>query len=1205
MGKKTIRILALVFAFVILFASSSELLAISFNDAKDSWAKDYISWCSDRGIINGYTDATFKPDNKITKAEFASMLAKTISKEAPAIVDLKFEDVKTNDWFYAAVRKLVAFDIAANEKNFYPNQLITRELAVKWLAATIAFNADTSLLNAFVDANKVINKDAFAKLIELEIVGGYTDKTLRAKNFITRAEAAKLFYTYINKAVDKGLLVDKLKLDSNAEITNKEEGKAEYPYVPYRPRKDRNNDNKNHDYDHGDHNHGDEEDTKPVVPKKRFTLNIKSTDDYTVEISPQSPDGKYEEGQIIELRITINNDKKELKQVLLNGENISSLNGVYSFKMPSKDTSLEVVLEKKAIEEKDDIEVDFNNNEEVEINRNSQLVFNATANDEDVKEINLRLNREADEHLIYLNSYPFDNTSVREKLVKFVVPDYLEPGRYILSAKSGRPESKMQRKVIVVKDNFDKIVSIDPIADIVVTQGDDIQIPGFTKATYSDNSTRVVKINWNLPENFENPGEYLIEGRVEGYDSHVNLKIIVKKRRAKLVSIVPIKDINIVKGTKIELPKYVKVNMDDGSKEDRTAHWNEINFNSDEPGTHKVEGYILADEADINSKKLPISIKIIIKDSEPFEAHFALLQKPNYYPFQKDAMLGLEKATGNEYAPSNGDYALVITLKDEKSVINSVEIMSEDPSLDIMARPVGKTFPIDKRAFFMRNVSPIKTKIIAKITIDGEQYTKSVDFVAGPDFKKEAVTIKDDLKFKFPQGTLNLPENVKALYNDGSEAKSNVTWDKTTVDVNIPGTYDVKGTLASGLVVNAKVEIYEHKDVKLNFSETGGTVTVKQSEYIMPDKELTLSVSGVASKDVRSIEIKSDNPNAVKIEDYDKNFDGSDIKIKAKAVGVGKANIVCKITLASGQEDIQKLMVVVKPIRDFKADEFAIIAKDAGPYTTKVRIIYKYSDLDLYAKSSDLGMYYQQKVNASTYVDAYEDYRRIGKTIKLEVYYESKLQAILDGVKVIKEGDPLPWEESTPEFKAEDFSLTYEDSGWGGMLKLNCTNANASKIVAFALYDSSNNSAFYDEEFVSYQDGGYLAAAPAKGTEYTLKVFADKNGQTKLYEGKIKYGSEETNDGFKAEDFKLTYEDTGWGGYNVYLECTNERKDEIKAFAVKDSEDKSIFDNEVANMEEGGFMYSAPADGTEYTLKVFSDDKGQELLYEGPIKFTK
>lgn len=1215
MNSKFKRILTFVLVFAILFTSSSGLIAASFKDVNDSWAKEYISWCADRGIINGYTDSTFRPDNKITKAEFATMLAKTISKEAPAIVDINFEDVKANDWYYASVRKLVAYGIVANEKNFYPNKLITRDLAVKWLGSTIDLSINPSIVDKFADAKAVENKAEFAKLLELNILGGYPNNTLRPQNIITRAEAAKLFYTYINLAVDKDLLIENLKAginqsgdksnaDGKKEAKNDTSSQTPIPYRPRRPHKPDNPEKPGVPDKPID-------DTKPVVPKKRFSLNIKSTDDYKVEITPQSKDGKYEEGQVIEVKITLLNDKKVLKQVLLNGKNIASVNGVYSFEMPSQDTSLEVILEKKPIEQKDDITLDFNNpNEEVEINRNSQLSFDAKSNDPNARDINLRLNRISDEHLVYLNTYPIEKDSASKQLISFVVPDYLEAGKYLLSVKSGRPESKIQSKVIIVKDAFEKIISVDPIDDITVTEGEDVNIPISTIAHFSDGSERFVKIDWNAPESFDKPGEYIVEGRIGGFDGTITIKVVVNKKRAKIESIVPIKDLSIVKGETIVLPKFIKVNMDDGTKEDRKAYWNEIKFSNEDVGTHTVEGYIFADEADINSKKLPIKINITIKDGEPFEAHFAILQKPNYYPFQKDAMLGLEKATGKEYAPSKGDYALVITLKDEKSVINSVEITPEDPSLDMMVRPVGETFPIDKRAFFMRSVSPINTKIIAKITIDGETYTKTANFVAGKGFKKEAVAIKEDLEFKFPQGSMELPENVEALYNDGSEANASITWDTTTVDVNTPGTYDVKGTLSTGLVVKAKVQIIEYKDIKLDFSEKD-TVTVKQSEYIMPGKELTLSISGVDAKDIKSIEITSDNQKAVKIESYDKEFDGSDIKIKAKAVGIGKSNIICKLITTNGQEVIQKLLVNVVAIRDFKADEFAVIAKDGGKQygmdTSKVRLVSKHQDLELFGKIDGL-VYNAIKMNSSEEADAYVEYGSIiGKTLKVKVYlakYDSVEQAELD-IKVIAENDPFPWEDSKPKFTTDDFSLTsaFDDATYGYITKLVCTNPNADKIKSFGLYKEDGNSAFM-EEVVSYEDGGYTPTELSSG-EYTLKVFADDKGQDLLYEGKITYKSEETNDGFKAEDFKLTYEDTGWGGYDVHLECTNERKSEIKAFAVKDSEGKSIFDNEIANIDEGGFAMSEPKLDVEYTLKVFADDKGQDLLYECKIKFTK
>lgn len=711
MKNKSLRFITLILAFIMLFTSSTELLAMSFKDTNDSWAKDYISWCADNGIISGYTDGSFKPNNKITRAEFATMLAKSIKKEAPSIVDINYEDVKPKDWFYAPVRKLVSFGILSNEGKFYPNKLITRELAIKWLASTIDYKTKLSLINNYSDEKDIVNKEAFEKLLELNILSGYPNNTLKPKNLITRAEAAKLFYTYMSIVNEKDILFDILKNDIDTDKNDKQDdkdkksdadNKINYPEIPYRPHRPTDDWN------------DDQDDNKPAAPKKRFALNIKSTDDYTVEITPTSIDGKYEEGQVISVKISLKNDKKQIKQVLINGNNIASVNGTYSFIMPSEESSLDVVLENKPIEQKDDLTIDFEDeDEEVKIKRNTKLKFKADTKDPEAKEINLRLNRESDTHLIYLNTYPIDSKTSSINDIDFVVPDYLEPGRYILSVKSGKPQSKMQTKIIVVEDQFESIKSIATVEDITVTQGEDIVIPQYINAKFSDGSTRSVKINWDLPDSFENAGEYNIEGSVEGYDQPISIKVIVNKKRAKLASILPIKDMTIVKGAKINPPKNIKVKMDDGSIEDRTAHWNEINFTSDMIGNYSIDGYILTDEADLNSKKLPIKINIIIKDSEPFEAHIALFKdKKYYYPFQKDAMLGSKNSNGN--APIEGDYALLITLKDVNSKIDNVKIYPEDSSLNMTVRPYGFISFIDKSAFYMSQLKPIKTKIIAE-----------------------------------------------------------------------------------------------------------------------------------------------------------------------------------------------------------------------------------------------------------------------------------------------------------------------------------------------------------------------------------------------------------------------------------------------------------------------------------------------------------
>lgn len=1119
MNKKTLRHFSFLLAILMMLFSAPSIFAIEFGDVKGNWAEEYISWCSEKNIIKGYEDGTFKPARNITNAEFAVMLSRAIEATPVAIVDVNYTDVKPKDWFYAAVRNLVGFKILENVGEFKPNEFITRDTAFKWMGKVVSFDVKTDVISKFTDSNKVKNPNEFSKLIALDVVGGYEDNTLRPENLITRAEAAKLFYHFNKNIIDGNHLIDSLRDNSSTDnVKSKEKKETKKPVVPFRP--------------HRPHKPIDDtpvvpteptvpsEPTVPTEPKKeKYKLSIEDSEDFTVSVIPQSKDGMYEEGTIISFSIDLKNQTLEIDKVLVNGINISSVNDLYSFEMPGSNVSLKVVLKKKNVEKEDDIKIEFENeDEEVHVKRNSKIIFDAITLDPAARDINLRLNRVSDDHLVYVNSYPIDKMSRAKNLIDFVVPDFLEPGKYLLSVKSGEEKSKIETKTIVVGEDFDKIVSVYPIDDVVITEGEDVVIPDYTKANYDDESTRFVKIKWNLPESFNEPGIYEIEGKVAGYSEILKIKVHVNKKRAKIESILSNNNIVITKGEKIELPKFIKVKMSDGSIEDRTAHWDKYDFTSDDVGEHLVNGFIYADESNEDSEKLPIKIKVTIRVGAPFDAHFAILKKPNYYVFQKDAMLGVGKVNGTAYSPTKGDYSLVIKLKNPDSKLEEVNIKSESNGAVVTVRPLDN-FPVDKRAFFIKVSNNVKTKIVAKIKIDGEWYTKSVDFVVGRGFVKEAVAIEGDLVFKSPANEVNLPDTLNVLFNDGSSGSSKVTWDTSKVDESTPGEYDIVGTLGNGLEVQAKLKITNNRNIKLDFSRMG-TVTVKQSENIMPDEMLTLKVEGIAPDEVSEIEITSDNPGVVKIEEYEKNFDGSELKIKAKAVGIGKAAIVCKLIAIDGQEATQSLNVVVTPIRDFKAEDFVIVSKDGGTQwgmsVAKIKVVSeKNQDLDLYVKSKDLGLYSKIKINSADYSDVYISHNSIvGTKKKIEIYLSSNdtvPQAELE-VPVIREGQDYPWNKTTEdpepkpsEFKIEDFKLTFEDTGWGGVyVFLSCDNPAANKIKGFALYDL-NGSLKLDSDVADIEDGGFMTEAPDMNELYNLKVYGDTEGNTLLFEGKIKF----------------------------------------------------------------------------------------------------
>lgn len=1118
MNKKTLRHFSFLLAILMMLFLAPSIFAIEFGDVKGNWAEEYISWCSAKNIIKGYEDGTFKPARNITNAEFAVMLSRAIEATPVAIVDVNYTDVKPKDWFYAAVRNLVGFKILENVGEFKPNEFITRDTAFKWMGKVVSFDVKNDVISKFTDSNKVKNPNEFSKLIALDVVGGYEDNTLRPENLITRAEAAKLFYHFNKNIIDGNHLIKSLRVNGSLD---KEGGEKETkkPVVPFRP--------------HRPHKPIDDtpvvpteptvpsDPTVPTEPKKgKYKLSIEDSEDFTVSVIPQSKDGMYEEGTIISFSIDLKNPNLEIDKVLVNGINISSVNDLYSFKMPGSNVSLKVVLKKKNLEKEDDVKIEFENeDEEVNVKRNSKIIFDAITLDPAARDINLRLNRASDDHLVYVNSYPIDRMSRARNIIDFVVPDFLEPGKYLLSVKSGEEKSKTETKTIVVGEDFDKIVSVYPIEDVVITEGEDVVIPDYTKADYDDGSTRFVKIKWNLPENFNEPGVYEIEGKVAGYSEILKITVHVNKKRAKIESILSNNNIVITKGEKIELPKFIKVKMSDGSIEDRTAHWDKYDFTSDDVGDHLVKGFIYAEEANEDSEKLPIKIKVTIREGAPFDAQFAIFKKPNYYVFQKDAMLGVGKVNGTAYAPTKGDYSLVIKLKNPNSKLEEVNIKSESNGAIITVRPLDN-YPVDKRAFFIKVSNNVKTKIIAEIKIDGEWYTKSVDFVAGKGFVREAVAIEGDLVFKSPANEeINLPDTLNVLFNDGTSGSSSVTWDTSKVDKSTPGEYDIVGTLGNGLEVQAKLKITNNRNIKLDFSQMG-TVTVKQSENIMPDEALTLKVEGIDQKEVSSIEITSDNQEVVEIEEYDKNFDGSAFKIKAKAVGIGKAKILCKLTAIDGQEATQSLNVVVTPIRDFKAEDFVVVSKDGGTQggfpLAKIKVVSeKNQDLDLYAKVKNINLYSAVKVNSTEYKDAYASHNSIvGTKKKIAIYLDSNdtvPQAELE-VEVIAEGQDYPWKKTTEEpepepseFKIEDFKLTFEDTGWGGVyVFLSCDNSAAGEIEGFSINDSKGNNPL-DNTIAEFETGGFMETAPDMNELYTLKVYGDKEGNTLLFEGRIKF----------------------------------------------------------------------------------------------------
>ena len=136
---------------------------------------------------------------QITRAEYIKIIVKAFDIENSTGENV-FEDVSENDWYYQVVTSAYkAGIIKGNEGAFNPDEAITRQDAFLILYNVLKpSNVETSEIS---DADEISEYayEAVNALVSKGFVSGYEDGTVKPKNKITRAEAAKLICNVIDK----------------------------------------------------------------------------------------------------------------------------------------------------------------------------------------------------------------------------------------------------------------------------------------------------------------------------------------------------------------------------------------------------------------------------------------------------------------------------------------------------------------------------------------------------------------------------------------------------------------------------------------------------------------------------------------------------------------------------------------------------------------------------------------------------------------------------------------------------------------------------------------------------------------------------------------------------------------------------------------------------------------------------------------------
>ncbi len=129
--------------------------ASPFSDiAQQDWFYNPVVSLSEKGVINGYDNGTFQPENHITRAELSAILSKFIYEEA-SDYSMHYSDVSQNDWFYAPLCKMVknGYITGYGDNTLRPKQPVTRAEAVTIMNRMLHLTNSSVKENPFADVD--------------------------------------------------------------------------------------------------------------------------------------------------------------------------------------------------------------------------------------------------------------------------------------------------------------------------------------------------------------------------------------------------------------------------------------------------------------------------------------------------------------------------------------------------------------------------------------------------------------------------------------------------------------------------------------------------------------------------------------------------------------------------------------------------------------------------------------------------------------------------------------------------------------------------------------------------------------------------------------------------------------------------------------------------------------------------------------------
>lgn len=179
-------------------ADELDTYLLRFKDMKNHWARADVEYMAELGIVNGDENDIFRPDDNVSRAEFATMITRAMELEETPYEN-SFFDVVSEDWYSGYVQTVRSNDyMSGYDGLFKPNEKITREEIARVIVAAYNSKTNTKLQTGrtlyFNDIDDISYwaYDYIVEAADMGFIYGITDELFAPRQSATRAQAAAM-----------------------------------------------------------------------------------------------------------------------------------------------------------------------------------------------------------------------------------------------------------------------------------------------------------------------------------------------------------------------------------------------------------------------------------------------------------------------------------------------------------------------------------------------------------------------------------------------------------------------------------------------------------------------------------------------------------------------------------------------------------------------------------------------------------------------------------------------------------------------------------------------------------------------------------------------------------------------------------------------------------------------------------------------------